>query len=108
MTCAYGVGDTLSPLMRRVICKNPSGFPFHGTGPYIIGHGKVAVVDPGPDDAAHVQAVANAVKGETVTHHIITHTHRDHSPATAPLKQIVGGQSYGFGPHGSGRAGGVE
>ena len=108
MTFQYGVVDTLSPLIRRVICRNPSAFTFHGTGTYIIGRGKVAVIDPGPDDAAHVQAVAAAVQGETVTHHVITHTHRDHSPATAALKRLVGGRAYGFGPHGSGRTGGVE
>jgi glyoxylase-like metal-dependent hydrolase (beta-lactamase superfamily II) len=108
MKFEYGVADTLSPLIRRVICKNPSAFTFHGTGTYIVGRGKVAVIDPGPDDAAHVQALVDALRGETVTHHIITHTHRDHSPATAPLKQIVGGTSYGFGPHGSGRSGGVH
>jgi glyoxylase-like metal-dependent hydrolase (beta-lactamase superfamily II) len=104
----YGVAATVSPLIRRVICRNPSAFTFHGTGTYIVGKGKVAVVDPGPDDAAHVAALTEALKGETVTHHIITHTHRDHSPATAPFKKIVGGTSYGFGPHGSGRSGGVH
>jgi len=106
LTFEYGTAATLSPLIRRVICRNPSAFTFHGTGTYIIGRGKVAVIDPGPDDPAHVAAIAEAVRGETITHHIITHTHRDHSPATAPLKQLAGGTSYGFGPHGSGRTGG--
>ena len=104
----YGAVGTLSPLIRRVICRNPSAFTFHGTGTYIVGRGKVAVIDPGPDDPAHVAALADALRGETITHHMITHTHRDHSPATAALQRQAGGKSYGFGPHGSGRQGGVH
>jgi glyoxylase-like metal-dependent hydrolase (beta-lactamase superfamily II) len=99
----YGRPDRLSPLIRRVIARNPSAFTFHGTGTYIVGEGEVAVIDPGPDDAAHVEAILDAVKGERVTHIVITHTHRDHSPAAAPLKAATGAKTYGFGPHGSGR-----
>ena len=99
----YGRPDRLSPFIRRVIARNPSAFTFHGTGTYIVGEGEVAVIDPGPDDPAHVQAILDAVKGERVTHIVITHTHRDHSPAAAPLKAATGAKTYGFGPHGSGR-----
>ncbi|MEX0583071.1 MAG: MBL fold metallo-hydrolase, partial [Sneathiella sp.] len=101
----YGVSEELSPLIRRVIAHNPSAFTFHGTGTYIIGRGEVAVVDPGPLDGAHVGALMAALKGEMVTHILITHTHRDHSPAAEPLKKLTGAKTYGFGPHGGGKMG---
>ncbi|WP_373087541.1 MBL fold metallo-hydrolase [Sneathiella sp.] len=103
MEYEYGVAEELSPLIRRVIAHNPSAFTFHGTGTYIIGKGEVAVVDPGPLDEAHVAALMAALKGEMVTHILITHTHRDHSPAAEPLKQLTGAKTYGFGPHGGGK-----
>jgi len=103
-SCEYGVAETLSPLVRRVVAKNASPFTFKGTGTFVIGRGKVAVIDPGPDLAEHVEALLNALRGETVTHILITHTHMDHSPAAAAVKQATGARTYGFGPHGSGRA----
>jgi glyoxylase-like metal-dependent hydrolase (beta-lactamase superfamily II) len=99
----YGVVEQLTPLVRRVVAKNPSPFTFKGTGTYIVGHGHVAVIDPGPDLAAHVAALAEALRGETVSHILVTHTHLDHSPAAAALQQATGAKTYGFGPHGSGR-----
>lgn len=99
----YGEPAELSPLIRRVVAHNPSAFTLYGTGTYIVGHGQVAVIDPGPDDAAHVEALLRAVRGETVSHIVITHTHRDHSPAAAALKAATGAPTFGFGPHGSGR-----
>ncbi|HWI25563.1 MAG TPA: MBL fold metallo-hydrolase [Stellaceae bacterium] len=99
----YGAVDRLTPLIRRVVAKNPSPFTFKGTGTYIVGHGQVAVIDPGPDLARHVDALLAALGGETVTHILITHTHLDHSPAAAAVKQATGARTYGFGPHGSGR-----
>ena len=80
----------MSPLVRRVVARNPSPFTFKGTGTYLIGHGKVAVIDPGPDLAEHVEALLNALGGETVTHILITHTHLDHSPAAAAVKRATG------------------
>src|SRR6185312_15444291 len=74
-----------------------------GTGTYIIGRGKVAVIDPGPALDDHVAALLEAVSGESVTHILITHTHLDHSPAAAALKRATGAKTYGFGPHGSRR-----
>src|SRR5579864_5559789 len=104
VTFDYGIADRVSPLIRRVVARNPSPFTFKGTGTYIVGHGQVAVIDPGPDLAAHVDAILDALRGETVTHIVVTHTHLDHSPAAAALKQATGAKTYGFGPHGSGRA----
>ena len=66
---------------------------------YIVGQGKVAIIDPGPDNAAHAAALLDAVRGETVTHILVTHTHRDHSPNTARLKAVTGATVYAEGPH---------
>ncbi|MCZ0733726.1 MBL fold metallo-hydrolase [Phreatobacter sp. AB_2022a] len=91
--------ETLSPLIRRVLCPNPGPFTFKGTVTYIVGHGRVAIVDPGPDNAAHVAAVLEAVMGETVEAILVTHTHRDHSPATPAVKAATGATVYAEGPH---------
>ena len=81
-----GVVEEVVPGVRRILVDNPGPFTFKGTLSYIIGHGKVAIVDPGPDDAAHQAALLDAVRGETVTHIVITHTHRDHSPGAAAIR----------------------
>ena len=70
----------LSPLVRRLVAPNPSPFTFNGTCTYIVGRGAVAVVDPGPDDDSHLEAILAAVDGEKVETILVTHTHRDHSP----------------------------
>ncbi len=101
----YGAAAEISPLIRRVIAENPSAFTFHGTGTYIIGRGKVAIIDPGPALPAHVDAVLKAVEGEQVSHILITHTHMDHSPAAKAVKAATGATTYGFGPHGGSRGG---
>ena len=95
----YGEAQQVSPLVRRITANNPGKFTFRGTGTYIVGHGKVAIIDPGPDDDAHIQALLQAVRGEEVTHILITHTHIDHSPATRAVKEATGAEVYGFGPH---------
>ncbi|BDX00014.1 MBL fold metallo-hydrolase [Maricaulis maris] len=94
----YGRCDTLSPLIRRVIAPNPGPFTFTGTGVYIIGHGSVAVIDPGPVDPAHIAAIDTALEGETVSHVFVTHHHLDHSPLAHPLAEKHGARVYGFGP----------
>ena len=99
-TCRHGVLEAVSPLVRRIVARNPGPFTFLGTGTYVIGRGKVAVIDPGPELAEHVDALVQALAGESVTHILITHTHIDHSPATAALKRATGAASFGFGPHG--------
>ncbi|MDE2487092.1 MAG: MBL fold metallo-hydrolase [Alphaproteobacteria bacterium] len=92
---AYGRCDQVSPLIRRVIANNPGPFTFLGTGTYIVGRGEVAVIDPGPDDAAHLEAILAAVQGERVTAIVITHHHSDHSPLAGPLKARTGAPIYG-------------
>ena len=91
----YGRCDQVSPLIRRVTANNPGPFTFKGTGTYIVGRGEVAVIDPGPDDPAHLEAILAAVAGETVTHILITHHHADHSPLAGPLKARTGATIYG-------------
>jgi glyoxylase-like metal-dependent hydrolase (beta-lactamase superfamily II) len=85
--------------VRRLLCDNPSPFTFKGTVSYIVGRGAVAIVDPGPDDARHIAALLEAVRGETVTHVLVTHTHRDHSPAAAAIKAATGALVVAEGPH---------
>ena len=94
----YGQVERLSPLVRRVLARNPSPFSYTGTGTYIVGNGTVAVIDPGPDEPAHLQALVEALGGETVSHIVVTHTHRDHSPAAIPLKAAVGAPIVGCTP----------
>ncbi len=106
----YGRLEPVAPGIRRIVARNPSPFTFKGTGTYVIGEGEVAVIDPGPDQGEHVAALLAGLAGERVTHILITHTHRDHSPAAAPLKEMTGAVTYGFGPHAGGRRGepGIE
>ena len=89
----------VAPGVRAVPADNPGPFTFKGTMSYIIGRGKVAILDPGPDDDAHVAALLDAVRGETVTHIFVTHTHRDHSPAVPKIKAATGATVYAQGPH---------
>jgi glyoxylase-like metal-dependent hydrolase (beta-lactamase superfamily II) len=80
---AYGVATPCSPLVRRVVAHNPSVFTYHGTGTYIVGRGEVAVIDAGPADPRHIDALLKALDRERVTHQLVTHTHSDHSPGAA-------------------------
>ena len=99
----YGTVDRLSPRIRRVIAENPSPFTFHGTGTYILGEGRVAVIDPGPDLPEHVDALRAALEGEEISHILITHCHMDHSPACRALREFTDAPTHAFGPHGAGR-----
>lgn len=86
-----GTAEQLEPLVRRVLAANPSPFTYTGTQSYIVGGGKnVAVIDPGPDEAEHLEALLAAIGDATVSAIVCTHTHKDHSPAAAPLAQLTG------------------
>jgi len=89
----------VAPGVRAIAADNPGPFTFKGTVSYIIGRDQVAIIDPGPDDASHVAALLEAVRGETVTHIFVTHTHRDHSPAAAMVKAATGAIVLAQGPH---------
>jgi len=92
------------PGVRRLLANNPGPFTFKGTVSYIVGRGQVAVVDPGPLDETHIAALLDAVRGETVTHIFVTHTHRDHSPAVPRIKAATGAVVLAEGAHRPARA----
>ena len=99
--CEYGKVEAVSPLVRRIVAANSGPFTFTGTGTYIIGHGRIAIIDPGPMMADHIDALIELCRGEEATHILVTHTHRDHSPASVPLSAATGAPVLGFGPHGA-------
>ncbi len=99
----YGQVAQVAPGIRRVIARNPSPFTFHGTGTYILGQGRVAVIDPGPADPDHIAALLAATQGEIISHILVTHTHMDHSPGCALLREHTDAKTYAYGPHGSGQ-----
>lgn len=95
-----GRPDRVSPLIRRVVADNPGPFTYTGTGSYIVGQGEVAVIDPGPDLPAHLDALLRATAGERITTIAITHTHLDHSPLARPLAGTTGAVIHGLAaPH---------
>ena len=106
----YGRLEPVAPGVRRIVARNPGPFTFKGTGTYVVGEGEVAVIDPGPELEEHIAALVASLTDEQVTHILVTHTHRDHSPAAKALKAATGAPTYGFGPHAGGRRGeaGVE
>ena len=99
----YGEVAEVAPGIRRVVARNPSPFTLYGTGTYILGRGNVAVVDPGPADAAHITALLDGLQGESITHLLVTHTHMDHSPGCRLLQEHTDAKTYAFGPHGAGK-----
>ncbi len=93
----YGKVEQVSPLIRRVVANNPGPFTFVGTGVYIVGHGEVAVIDPGPHDETHFEALKTALEGETVKYVLVSHGHSDHSPLAKPLADWAGCKVYAKG-----------
>jgi glyoxylase-like metal-dependent hydrolase (beta-lactamase superfamily II) len=96
----YAIAEQVSPLIRRVLARNASPFSYTGTQTYIVGAGEVAVIDPGPlgDDPEHVHALIRLIGSETIVAICCTHTHRDHSPAAAPLAAATGAAVIGCAP----------
>jgi len=88
----------VGPRVRRVLAPNPSHFTFTGTQTFVVGEGDVAVIDPGPDDPGHVEALLTALGSERVAAILVTHTHRDHSPASRPLAAATGAPILGCAP----------
>lgn len=83
----------------RVTVNNPGPFTFHGTNSYVVGRDSVCVIDPGPEDDAHLATLVTAIDGRPVTHILVSHTHRDHSPLARRLKEMTGAVTAGEGPH---------
>ncbi len=98
LTPDYGAVEQVSPLIRRVIAENPSKYSYVGTGTYLVGHGDVAVIDPGPRLDAHLDALLGALTGERVAAILVTHCHGDHSPLATELARRTGAPTYAFGP----------
>ena len=89
----------ISPNIRRVTCPNPSRFTFKGTYCFIIWQKNLTIIDPGPIIEGFIPQLVNALSGEAIHHILITHTHRDHSPAAKELKQLTNAKTYGAGKH---------
>ncbi|MBC2802665.1 MBL fold metallo-hydrolase [Rhizobium ruizarguesonis] len=96
---AYGQAVPVVSGVERVTVNNPGPFTFFGTNSYIVGSSSVVVIDPGPEDEAHYQALMAALGGRAVTHIFVSHTHRDHSPLARRLQAATGAATVGQGPH---------
>ena len=96
----WGTAVPVAPRVRRLTAQNPGPFTFHGTNTYLVGDaGSLAVIDPGPDDPRHLAALLEAIGGARVSHILVTHTHRDHSPGAAALAAATGAPRLAAGPH---------
>ncbi len=94
-----GTAEQLDPLIHRVLAPNPSPYTYTGTQSYVVGAGSdVAVIDPGPNDPVHIEAIMETVGEARIAAIMCTHTHRDHSPAAAPLAQRTGAPVVGCAP----------
>ena len=102
MRFEYGVAQEVAPGVRRLVAPNPGPMTQNGTNTYIVGRGKVAVIDPGPDDEDHRAALLAtlAQKGERIAHILLTHTHLDHCAGVEALRRVTGAQTAGFGSAG--------
>ncbi len=96
---AYRTVDEVIPGVRRIVAENPGPYTFKGSATFIVGRGEVAIIDPGPADERHIDALLAALGTERVSHILVTHTHLDHSPGTLLLQERTGATTYGFGPH---------
>ncbi|RLQ87476.1 MBL fold metallo-hydrolase [Notoacmeibacter ruber] len=95
----HGEAVPVADKVLRVTCANVSPFTFQGTNSYVVGERSVAVIDPGPMDEVHLERLVKAIDGRPVSHILVSHTHRDHSPLAQPLQQRVGGEIVAEGPH---------
>jgi glyoxylase-like metal-dependent hydrolase (beta-lactamase superfamily II) len=93
----YGVASALSPMVRRIVAENPGMMTGPGTNTYLVGIDEIAVIDPGPGDASHLDAIAGC-GGDRIRWILLTHTHEDHSPGAVGLKKLTGAEILAFGP----------
>jgi glyoxylase-like metal-dependent hydrolase (beta-lactamase superfamily II) len=96
---SYGTPVPVAEGVQRLTVNNPSPFTFHGTNSYIVGRSSVAVIDPGPENEDHFQALLRALAGRTVSHIFVSHTHRDHSPLARRLQEATGAITVAEGSH---------
>lgn len=100
-----GEPETLAPGLRRVLAPNPSPMTFRGTNTYLIGERELAVIDPGPDIDAHLEAILEALQpGQSISHIVVTHAHIDHSPLSSKLARKTGAEIWAFGDAMAGRS----
>jgi glyoxylase-like metal-dependent hydrolase (beta-lactamase superfamily II) len=97
MNFAYGVARELAPGVVRLVANNPGPFTFKGTNTYLVGGSDVVLIDPGPEDAAHLQAILDTLGGRRLGHILVTHTHRDHVDGLAALAAATGARTAGYG-----------
>jgi glyoxylase-like metal-dependent hydrolase (beta-lactamase superfamily II) len=95
----YGVPRELAPGVVRLVANNPSPFTYKGTNTYLIGSKSLVLIDPGPSDAAHLDAILACADGRQITHVLITHTHRDHVDGLAALVAATRAKTVGYGPY---------
>lgn len=100
---AYGIAVEIRPGIRRLTARNPGPFTFHGTNTYLIGTSDLTVVDPGPQDEEHIAAILKAADGARISTILVSHTHKDHSPAAPVLAARTGAKVLGCTPHRSAR-----
>ncbi len=99
-----GRAEQLAPGLRRILAPNPSAMTLHGTNTYLLGHGALAVIDPGPDDKNHLAAIRRALApGEWISHILVTHSHLDHAPLARALSRETGAPVLAFGDSSAGR-----
>ncbi|MBZ9814143.1 MBL fold metallo-hydrolase [Mesorhizobium sp. CA7] len=96
---AYGRAVPVAPDVLRITARNPGPFTFHGTNSYLVGSDTLAVIDPGPEDDTHLETLLKAIGGRPISHIFVSHTHRDHSPLAARLKERTGAATLAEGPH---------
>jgi glyoxylase-like metal-dependent hydrolase (beta-lactamase superfamily II) len=87
----HGVASALSPMVRRIVCANPSPLTGPGTNTYLVGVDEITVIDPGPDDPAHLDAIAGC-GGDRIRWIVVTHHHEDHAPGAAGLRERTGAE----------------
>lgn len=99
-----GIAEQLAPGLQRILAPNPSPMTWRGTNTYVLGADRVVVVDPGPLDAAHLDALTRALDGRTISDIIVTHSHLDHSPLAPRLASLTGAPVLAFGDSREGRS----
>ena len=100
-----GIAQKIGPGVQRILAPNPSPMTFRGTNTYLVGDRQLAVIDPGPLDSGHLQAILGTLRpGQQITHILVTHAHLDHSPLAAALSRETGAKIYGYGAADAGRS----
>lgn len=98
-----GVVQEIAPGLSGIIAPNPGPMTHWGTNTFLVGEGEIAVIDPGPASATHLDAILSATCGAAITHILVTHAHLDHSPLARTLADRTGAPVLAFGTATAGR-----